>query len=149
MKTANVNFNFKTSIKVSLMMANNEEAPGKGETSTEAYEEKMEAMSGACAADYWAGPGINKPALDGNGVSVSKCKPKKSSKSSKRELEKRVVKLERVLQEKEREARKKKTSKPKKVVERQVQAVRVAVRDPQTRRRRRRKRRQSTTGSTS
>ena len=90
-------------------MASKEEAHEKGETSTEAYEDKMEAMSGACAADYWAGPGVNRPALDGNGVSEL-LTAKKSGSKSKRELEKRVMKLERALVKKE--AHKSRSKKP-------------------------------------
>ena len=96
-------------------MATNEETHAKGDTSTEAYEEHMEARSGACAADYWAGPGINRPALDGNGVSERQT-AKKSGSSSKRDLEKRILKLERRLQKKgTRESRKKKSGKSKKL----------------------------------
>ena len=102
-----------------MAMATNENLPSRGETSTEAYEDKMEAMSGACAADYWAGPGVNRPALDGKGVGVHHTS-KKSLSSSKKELEKRVVKLEHALRRSEaRESRKKKPAKPKKPVEKE------------------------------
>ena len=73
----------------------------------------MESMSGACAADYWAGP-----ALDGKGVGERMTAKKSKSKSksgTKTKLEKRVVKLERSLQCREsRETPKKKLVKPKK-----------------------------------
>ena len=94
-------------------MATNEEVAVKGNTSTEAYEETMEARSGACAPDYWAGPGVNRPALDGKGVSELKT-AKKSKPSTKKGLEKRLLKLERALQEKgSNESRKKKPVKSK------------------------------------
>ena len=47
------------------------EARAGSESSTEAYEDEREAGAGACAADYWVGPGVNRPALDGKGVSLS------------------------------------------------------------------------------
>ena len=85
----------------------------KGESSTEAYQELMEANSGTCAADYWAGPGINRPALDGKGLDG--WKPAVSSSNA--QLEKRVRDLERSIRR--RESRKsdvkpKKSGKPKK-----------------------------------
>ena len=42
-------------------MATNEGILVTGETTTEAYKDLFEARSRACAADYWAGPGIKRP----------------------------------------------------------------------------------------
>ena len=94
-------------------MASGGKAPEKGESSTEAYEEMMEARSGACAADYWAGPGVNRPATDGRGIDGWKSPPSTSEKL----LKKRVRNLERSIRKKEmRESRgkSKKSGKPKK-----------------------------------
>ena len=92
-------------------MATNEKKQVKGESSTEAYEKHMEARSGACAADYWAGPGVNVPALDGKGVGGQKL----FETSSDRLLERRVRNLERSARKKStKKVRVKKTAKPKK-----------------------------------
>ena len=76
------------------------EARGSGETTTEAYDEELEAGAGACAADYWAGPGVSRPVFDENGVRV-----KKTKKSSSRKMEKRILKLEKALKEKKSRGR--------------------------------------------
>ena len=83
-------------------MATGGSAPVKGDSSTEAYEENMEANSGACVADYWAMPGVNQSALDCRGVGGQRLREAFSENL----LEKRIRKLEHTLRKKEaRESR--------------------------------------------
>ena len=57
-------------------------------------------MAGACASEYWAGLGVNHPLLDVK--CVGQWQPaKKLRSSSKKELEKTMMKLEGSLQQKE------------------------------------------------
>ena len=76
-----------------IMSKQDKEVGGDG-SATEAYGEDLEATGGAWAADYLAGPGSNRPALDGKVV------PNKANQTrGDRILERRIRKLEKALRE--------------------------------------------------
>ena len=77
----------------SLNMSKKVEKKGGDDSATDEYAEGFEAASGACAADYFAVPGVNRPAQDGKGLG------RRNKSRTDMKMERRLRKLEKAMRE--------------------------------------------------